>query len=137
MTHGHDRRRPPRDFRQVRLYRLALHAGLEVFHYFRRFPEHEDQQELAGEIVKASRLVAVQVADAWETRRRPERCLGSLGNAAALAAEMLVLLDVALGLGYLDRTQRDALIATYTAIRRHLLRLAGRKRAPGRTPKEE
>ena len=118
---SHRKRR--KTFREVHLFQNAMDAAMEVFHLFRQFPEHEEQEELASDIIRGTRIVCAKIAAAWESRRTGDVCLAYLKVAKTHTAETLVFLDVAHGLGYLDVTQRDRLFDTYRSILRRLDRL--------------
>jgi four helix bundle protein len=120
------RRKGRRDFRNVRIFQRAMDSAMEIFHLFRRFPEHEEQEELAGDVVRASRVVCAKIAAAYETRDNPDMCLTNLKLAKTQAAETLVFLELANSLGYIDASQRDYLMALYEELLDRLGKLVTR-----------
>ncbi len=115
-----------KDFRKVRIFRRAMDGAMEIYHVFHRFPEHEEQESLASDAIRASRTVCAKIAAAWGSRHEPYACLGNLETAKAQAAETLVFIDMAHGLGYIDKEQQAHLFSYYDDLYRRLGRLYDR-----------
>ena len=120
------RRKGRRDFRDVRIFRRAMDGAMEIYHVFHRFPEHEEQQGLAVDIIRASRTVCAKIAAAWEARQDSYNCASNLEAAKTQAAETIVFIDIARGLGYIDNEQQANLFSIYQNLLKRLGRLIER-----------
>jgi four helix bundle protein len=118
-----------KDFRDIRIFRRSMDGAMEIYHVFHRFPEHEEQQGLAADVIRASRTICAKIAAAWGTRHDSYTCLEHLQTAKAQAAETLVFIDMGQALGYIDKQQQEHLFSFYQDLLQRLERLVTRWQA--------
>jgi four helix bundle protein len=122
-----NRRNRRRDFRDVRIFRRAMDGAMEIYHVFHRFPEHEEQQGLAVDVIRASRTVCAKIGAAWGARHDYYACTSNLEAAKNQVAETLVFIDIARGLGYIDDEQQTHLFTFYDNLLHRIERLIHRR----------
>ncbi|MEM8558325.1 MAG: four helix bundle protein [Bacteroidota bacterium] len=126
-------------FRELRVYRDAFRASMDIFALSKPWPE-EERYALTDQIRRSSRSVFANVAEAWRKRRYPKHFASTLTQADAEAAETQAWLDCAVACGYLDQETRDALNTTYDRIIGSLVKMrhnADRWCGPATTVREE
>lgn len=111
-----------KDFRELRVYLCALQAATNVFNLTKKFPS-EEKFSLSEQILKSSRSVCANIAEAWRKRRYKKAFLSSLTVAEGEAAETRVWLEIAHNCGYLDETQYCDLEREYNSIAAMLNRM--------------
>lgn len=89
------------DFRDLRVYKAAFEAALELHKVSAEFPVHQ-RYRLTDQLYRASTSVCANLAEAWRRRRSEKHFISKISDADAEAAEVTVWLDFALRLGYLS-----------------------------------
>ena len=87
------------DFKELRVYRLAFDAAMQVFEFTKTFPPDE-KYSLRDQMRRSSRSVCANIAEAWRKRRYQPAFVSKLSDADAEAAETGVWLEFALRCGY-------------------------------------
>lgn len=99
------------DYKELRVYRAAFEAAMQVFELTKTFPS-EERFSMTDQIRRSSRSVCSNIAEAWRKRRYQAAFVSKLSDADGEAAETEVHLDFALKCGYLKpethKTLRDA-----------------------------
>jgi four helix bundle protein len=111
-----------KDFRELKVYLCALQAATEVFNLTRQFP-CEEKFSLPEQVVKSSRSVCANIAEAWRKRRYSKSFLSSLTIAEGEAAETRVWLEIAYKCGYLNEIQYNDLEKDYNSVAAMLNRM--------------
>lgn len=106
-------------FRELRVYRLAFDAAMELFAASKEWPR-EERYSLVDQVRRSSRSVCANIAEAWTKRRYPGHFASKLCDAEGEASETQNWLDFALACGYLDEHRHAALSETYAQIARGL-----------------
>lgn len=115
-------------FRQLRVYRAAFEAQMEIYALVRTWPRWE-RFLLTSQILRSSRSVCPNIAEAWRKRRYPAAFVAKLSDAEGEAEETRVHLETALACGYVDHETAARLDETYDAVLAGLSRMAQRPNA--------
>lgn len=83
-----------KNFRELEVYRGAMHLVMEIFRLTRSFPG-EERFSLTDQIRRSSRAVCAKLAEVWRKRRYIAAFVSKLNDAEAEAAETQVWLEVA------------------------------------------
>lgn len=100
---------------ELRVYQLAFEAAMQIFDLVPTFPEAE-RQLLTEQILRSSRSVCANLAEAWQKRRYKKAFVAKLNEVEAEAAETQVWLEFAIICGYLDAEVGHALFHHYRLI---------------------
>ena len=90
-----------RDFRELRVYSLAMETAMEIFRITVEFPT-EEKYSLVDQVRRSSRSVCANIAEAWRKRRYRAAFISKLSDAESEAAETQVWLDFSGKCGYLN-----------------------------------
>ena len=104
-----------KDYRELRVYKLAFASAMTAFELSRRFPR-EERYGLTDQLRRASRSMCANIAEAWRKRRYPASFASKLSDADAEAAECQVWLSFATECGYLTSAQQTELSDCYDHI---------------------
>jgi len=107
-------------FRELRVYRAAFEAAMDIFRLTRQFPPDE-RYSLTGQIRRFSRSVCANIAESWRKRRYPAAFVAKLSDAEAEAAETQVWLEFSLECGYLTGPEARTLLDLYDKIQAQLV----------------
>jgi len=102
-------------FKELRVYRRAFEAAMEIFELSKGWPS-EERYSLTDQIRRSSRSVCANVAEAWRKRRYVAHFVSKLSDADTEAAETQVWLDFALRCGYLGQESHDRLYQVYDTV---------------------
>ena len=97
------------------VYNLAFAAAMRIFELSRTFPS-EERYSLTDQVRRSSRLVCVNIAEAWRKRRYPAHWVSKLSDSEAEAAETQTWLRFGVECGYLKREIEAELYNEYDAI---------------------
>jgi len=103
---------PVKDFRELRVYRMAFDAAMEIYSLSKNWPR-EERYSLTDQIRRSSRSVCANTAEAWRKRRYPASFVSKLSDSDTEAAETLVWLAFATKCGYLNEPDFTALSQRY------------------------
>lgn len=109
-------------YRELRVYQAAFESAMQVFEQSRAFPIAE-QGQLTTMLIRASRLVCVNIAQAWQKRRNQEAFIARLNHAETEAAATQVWIEFAVLCGYLDAEMGQELHHEYQQVLADLARL--------------
>ncbi len=109
------RRYRVRSHRQLEVYRRAYDASMRIFKLTRDFPRNE-VYSLTSQILRSSRSVCGNIAEAWRKRRYEAAFVAKVSDAETEAAETRVYLEFAVDCGCMDRSAARELYRTYNAI---------------------
>ncbi len=109
-------------FRDLRVYRTAFDAAMQIFELSKKWPS-EERYSLTDQIRRSSRSVCEQIAEAWRKRRYPAHFRSKLTDADSEAAETQSWLEFALRCGYITKDQFVSLDAVYESINGGLVRM--------------
>lgn len=101
--------------RELVVYQSAFEAAMQVFELSQAFPEAE-QQRLTDQMVRSSRSVCANLAEAWQRRRYKKAFIAKLNEVEAEAAETQTWIEFAVLCDYLDAQVGQELFHTYTVI---------------------
>ncbi len=86
--------------RDLRVFQLAYQSAMAVFRQTKTFPR-EELYSLTDQIRRASRSVAVNIAEGYRKRQYPKMFVSKMADADGEGTETLVWLDFAHDCGYL------------------------------------
>jgi four helix bundle protein len=109
--------------RDLKVYRLAFEAGMEIFKMTKEFPK-EETYSLTDQIRRSSRSVSGNIAEAFRKRRYPKAFISKLSDAEGEAAESQVWLDYSLKCGYIDEYTHKTLNDKYDHILAMIIKMA-------------
>ncbi len=101
--------------RDLEVYKKAFDASMEIFRLTKSFPK-EETYSLTDQILRSSRSVSANLAEAWRKRRYEGSFISKLSDAEGEAAETQVWLEYAVACEYLDRKIALALYGKYDEI---------------------
>ena len=111
-----------RSYQELQVYQLAFESAMVVFDLAKEFPA-EEKERLTQPLVWSSRLVCVQVAEAWQRRRYLNAFVATLNKAEAKTAQTLTWLEFAVMCSYVDGQPGQELRQQYNQILAGLGRL--------------
>ncbi|HVQ36547.1 MAG TPA: four helix bundle protein [Pyrinomonadaceae bacterium] len=108
-----------RGHRDLKVFQLAYHLAMEIFHHSKHFPR-EEVYSLTDQIRRSSRSVPANLAEGFRKRRYPNMLVSKLTDCDGEATETQVWLDFALDCGYLSKENYDRLTEGYEEVGRML-----------------
>lgn len=108
-----------RGHRDLKVFQLAYHLAMEIFHLSKHFPR-EEIYSLTDQIRRSSRSVPTNLAEGFRKRRYPNMFISKLTDCDGEATETQVWLDFALDCGYLSKENHARLTAGYEEVGRIL-----------------
>ncbi|MBN8563475.1 MAG: four helix bundle protein [Leptolyngbya sp. UWPOB_LEPTO1] len=109
-------------YRELRVYQAAFESAMQVFERSREFPIAE-QEQLTTMLLRASRSVCVNIAQAWQKRRNQQAFIARLNHAETEAAATQVWIEFAVLCGYLEAEIGQELHHEYQQVLADLARL--------------
>jgi four helix bundle protein len=106
--------------RDLDVYRRAFDIAMKVFEITRQFPK-EETYSLTSQMLRSSRSVAANLAEAWRKRRYKAAFVSKLSDAESEAAESQVHLDFAVACGYLATDIGHQVVDQYESLIRSLV----------------
>lgn len=100
---------------ELRVYQLAFDSAMQVFEVSQLFPQME-RTLLTEQIIKSSRSVCANLAEAWQKRRYKRAFIAKLNEVEAEAAETQTWIEFAIVCGYLDAEVGQELYQQYAEI---------------------
>ena len=114
--------RHARDHRDLDAYRIAREVSRELFVLTRRFPR-EERYSLTAQLLRSSRSVGAQLAEAWAKRRYQKHFISKLTDADAEQRETRHWVEVAEECGYLADADARRQLAKLHQLGRLLYRM--------------
>lgn len=88
--------------RELKVYKLAFEAAMEIFEISKSFPK-EETYSLTDQVRRSSRSVCTNLAEGWRKRRYKAVFINKLSDAGQEAAETQAWLEFALVCKYIDK----------------------------------
>src|SRR6266481_4047987 len=108
-----------KDYKELRVYKLAYDSAMEIFRLSRSWPL-EEKFSLIDQIRRSSRSVCANIAEGWRKRRYEAAFVSKLSDSDTEAAETEVHLEFAVKCGYLAADLQQKLQDHYDHICRQL-----------------
>src|ERR1041385_1527519 len=112
-----------KDYKELRVYRLAYESAMEVLRLSRGWPS-EEKFSLTSQARRSARSVAANIAEAWRKRRYEAAFVSKLSDAESEAAETQVWIEFAVKCGYLGRSPATKLCRDDEGLIRSLVGMA-------------
>lgn len=109
-------------YRELRVYQTAFDNALLIFERSQEFPP-DSQAQLAIPLVRSSRLICVNIAQAWQKRRYQSAFIAKLNQAETEVATTQVWIEFAVLCDYLDAETGQELHHSYQEVLADLARL--------------
>jgi four helix bundle protein len=106
-------------YRDLKVFKLAYKLVMEIFELTKSFSK-EEKYSLTDQIVRSSRSVTSNIAEAWKKRRYPKSFISKTMDSAGEAGETEVWLSYALDCGYVDLKKYDYFMDGYDEVNRML-----------------
>jgi four helix bundle protein len=87
--------------RELNVYRKAFDVAVQIFKLTKDFPR-EERYSLTDQILRSSRSVCANLAEAWRKRKYKAVFINKLTDCCQEAAETQTWLEFALKCGYID-----------------------------------
>lgn len=97
------------------VFQLAFKTSMEIFAKTRSFPR-EEVYSLTSQILRSSRSVSANLAEAFRKRRYEKAFVAKLSDSESEACETQVWLDYAYECGYLSKDDHSRLFQEYDKI---------------------
>jgi four helix bundle protein len=104
-----------RTVRDLKVYRKAFDAAMEIFELTKKFPK-EETYSLTDQIRRASRSVCSNLSEGWRKRRYKAVFLNKLTDSSQEAAETQTWLEFSLYCKYIDKATFSRLDDSYEHI---------------------
>ena len=110
-----------RSYKDLRVYQAAMDETMRIFELTKTFPSKE--HSLVDQILRSSRSVCANIAEAWRKRRYEAHFKSKLSDAEMEAEETRVWVEIAGRCGYLSDSQVSELDSAYDGILGQLVRM--------------
>ena len=104
-----------RTFRELIVWQKSMDGAMRIFEFTRRFPKAE-MFILTSQILRSSRSVPTNIAEAWRKRRYPAAWVSKLNDCEGEAAETQTQLDLALRCQYITQSEHQEIDSLYEEI---------------------
>jgi four helix bundle protein len=104
-----------RTHRDLDVYQMGFEVAMKIFEMSKSFPI-EERYSLTDQVLRSSRSVCANMAEAWRKRRYEASFLSKLSDAEAEAAESQVWLEFAFQCGYFKEEYFQELSVAYNNI---------------------
>ena len=101
--------------RELKLYEMSFESAMQIFNLVQDFPP-EERTLLTEQVIKSSRSVCANLAEAWYRRRYKKAFVAKLNEVEAEAAETQTWIEFAIVCNYLDAEVGQEVFGKYTAI---------------------
>lgn len=99
-------------FRDLRVYKNAISAAMEIFEMTKKFPA-EEKYSLTDQIRRSSRSVCANIGEAWRKRRYRAAFIAKLSDSETEACETQVWLEMSFLCNYISKSQFEKLDKEY------------------------
>lgn len=111
-----------RSYEDIEAFQRAMALLKSVHEMTLRLPDYE-KYDLAAQIRRACKSIPANIAEGYGRRRSAKDFKSYLANALGSTNELLVHMQIAQALGYIDAEKSDALIQDYRIVGKQLTRL--------------
>ncbi|HZS47079.1 MAG TPA: four helix bundle protein [Blastocatellia bacterium] len=109
-------------YKQLRVYRGAMDAAMEIFRLTKSFPQ-EEKYSMVDQMRRSSRSVCANIAEAWRKRRYRAAFIAKLTDAESEACETQVWIEFADRCNYLNSETTEKLDNAFDRIIAQLVRM--------------
>ena len=109
-------------FRDLRVYKNAISAAMEIFEMTKKFPA-EEKYSLTDQIRRSSRSVCANIGEAWRKRRYRAAFISKLSDSETEACETQVWLEMSFLCKYISKDQFEKLDKEYENIMGQLVNM--------------
>jgi len=106
-------------YKDLKVYKLAYELAMGIFGLTKTFPKTE-KYSLTDQIVRSSRSVTANIAEAWKKRRYSKMFISKIVDSAGEAGETEVWLSYSYDCGYINKEKHDYFIQGYDEVNRML-----------------
>lgn len=103
------------DFRELQVCQKSKSLSLQVFILSQRFPKSE-RYALTDQILRSSRSVGAQIAEAWSKRKYPKHFISKLTDASAEQQDTIHWIEIAKDCNYISAEKANNLISECDSI---------------------
>jgi four helix bundle protein len=114
-----------RSHRDLRVYKAAIDAAMQIFELTKRFPV-EERFSMVDQMRRSSRSLCANIGEAWRKRRYPAHFRSKLSDSEGEAEETRVWIEIAHRCGYVSKPEVDDLDVAYDGILGQLVRMIER-----------
>ena len=114
-----------RSFKELIVWQRAMDAAMDIFRITEDLPSRE-RFSLTDQILRSSRSVAANIAEAWRKRRYPAAFVAKLSDAEAEAAETQTHVEIARRCAYFNDDTAASLDKEYEEILAMLVAMAAK-----------
>ena len=111
-----------RSYKELRVYKAAMDAAMEIFELTKRFPP-EEKYSLTDQIRRSSRSVCTNIGEAWRKRRYPAHFVSKMSDSEGEAEETRVWIEFSERCKYLTIQQATRLDRIYDSILAQLVNM--------------
>ena len=112
-----------RSHKDLRVYKLAYEAALEIHQLTKNFPP-EEKYSLTDQIRRSSRSVCANLAEAYRKRLYPKNFISKLSDSQGESGETQVWIDFSDSFEYIDHETHDKLYDKYEHILAMLINIS-------------
>jgi four helix bundle protein len=106
-------------FRDLIVYQKSYALAIEIFEITRKFPK-EEKYSLVDQILRSSRSVPANIAEAWVKRKYPKSFVSKLLDSLAEESETEVWIDMSKDFKYIDAELHTSLLERYSEVAKML-----------------
>lgn len=110
-------------FRELRVYRLAVEAAMEIFELTKTFPP-EEKFSMVDQVRRSSRSICANLAESWRKRRYKAHFISKISDAEGEAEETRVWLELAFLCKYINQNTFNILDDKYDHILAQLVKMS-------------
>ena len=101
--------------KELVVYQSAFKVSMEIFSITKKFPK-EQTYALTSQILRSSRSVSANIAEAFRKRRYEKAFVAKLSDSESESAETQVWIDYSLECGYISESEHQKITAEYERI---------------------
>jgi four helix bundle protein len=111
-----------RSYKELRVYRAAMDAAMEIFELSKNFPA-EERYSLTDQMRRSSRSVCTNIGEAWRKRRYPAHFVSKLSDSEGEAEETRVWIEFSERCRYISHDKAVRLDRVYDGILAQLVNM--------------
>ena len=106
-------------FRDLIVYQKSYKLAMEIFKITKSFPK-EEKYSLVDQMIRSSRSVPANIAEAWVKRKYPKSFISKLLDSLAEESETEVWIDMSKDCEYIDDQLHNSLLERYQEVAKML-----------------
>jgi len=111
-----------RSYKELRVYRAAMDATMEIFELSKNFPA-EERYSLTDQMRRSSRSICTNIGEAWRKRRYPAHFVSKLSDSDGEAEETRVWIEFSERCRYISHDKAVRLDRVYDGILAQLVNM--------------